>query len=179
MDCAADHRSISLGRSDTTVPDPRPRCGLRCGRHPPIASHGHPGQADRAWLTVAKRLCRENDRNDLSGVRRPCHCTGRAAFAPDPEILRCLFQLGENTSLIEHGLPPTREITMPVGGEFVISAQFYEFAMDTFRRSSVCFSSNDLHSTVGRALANSAGVDHRASVMLVTLAQFGELRLVG
>jgi hypothetical protein len=39
------------------------------GRHPPITSHGHPRQADRPRLALAKRLRRKTDRIDSSRVR--------------------------------------------------------------------------------------------------------------
>ena len=39
------------------------------GRHPPITSHGHPRQADRPRLALAKRLRRKTDRINSSRVR--------------------------------------------------------------------------------------------------------------
>ena len=83
-----------------TLPDPRSRRDLRCCRHAPITSHGHPRQAHCPWLAVAELFCREADRIDPSRMRRPCHRIRRAAFAPSPKILCDLLQQRENAPLI-------------------------------------------------------------------------------
>jgi hypothetical protein len=44
--------------------DPGPGLHLWCGRHAPIASHGHPGQAYSTGLTLAEWPCRTADRID-------------------------------------------------------------------------------------------------------------------
>ena len=74
----------------------------RCG-HSPITSHGHPRQDHRARFTVAELICREDDRNDPSRVRRSCRRIGRAAFASDLKILRKLLQHRENAPVIGRG----------------------------------------------------------------------------
>src|SRR5260370_38736776 len=52
--CASDASLIRLapdsGLNLTGSKDPRPGSHLWCGRHTPIARHGHPGQAYRASL---------------------------------------------------------------------------------------------------------------------------------
>jgi len=69
-------------------------------RHTPIARHGHPGQAYRASLALAERLCRTANRIDPARVCGPHHCLGRGASASGPKILRRLLQLRQNASII-------------------------------------------------------------------------------
>ena len=78
----------------------RDRDAIRCYRHAPITSHGHPRQAHCPWLAETELSCREVDRIDPSRMRRPCHRTRRAAFAPSPKILCDLLQQRENAPLI-------------------------------------------------------------------------------
>ena len=52
---------------------------------------------------MAELICREDDRNDPSRVRRSCRRIGRAAFASGPKILRKLLQHRENAPVIGRG----------------------------------------------------------------------------
>jgi hypothetical protein len=72
-------------------PHPRSGSDLWQRRHTPIARHGHPGQAYRAILALAERLCRTADRIDQARVLGPHHCLQRGTSAPDSKIIRRLL----------------------------------------------------------------------------------------
>jgi hypothetical protein len=61
--CASNHRGIPLERG-SALHDPGSGWHLRCGRHTPIACHGHPGQTYCTGLTLAERL--------IGSIRRDC-----------------------------------------------------------------------------------------------------------
>jgi hypothetical protein len=60
--------------------------------HKTNPSHGHPGQAHRAGLALAKWLCRTADWVDPARVRRPFCGPGRGASAPHSANLCWLLQ---------------------------------------------------------------------------------------
>jgi hypothetical protein len=67
LDCPSTDRSLRLV-TDATIH--RPRSGLRLWRcrHPAASSNGHTGPADFAAVAMAKRICREADRFDPTGL---------------------------------------------------------------------------------------------------------------
>ena len=76
----------------------------------PIARHGHPGQAHRASLALAERLCRTTDRIDPARMPRPYRRLGRGSPAPDPASLCRLLQQDPNAPVIGQrcaGLSPS------------------------------------------------------------------------
>ena len=72
--------------------DPRPRLRLWLDRKAPRLRHGHPGQTDRAPLTMAERFRRAPDWVHPSRMPGPDHCLRRGASAPDSALLRELLQ---------------------------------------------------------------------------------------
>src|SRR3954447_11159644 len=60
LDCPPDHGGISLGRC-ARLSDPRPGLRLWLDRKAPRLRDGHPGQTDRAPLTMAERFRRAPD----------------------------------------------------------------------------------------------------------------------
>ena len=91
LDCPPDHGGIPLGRC-TRLSDPRPRLRLWLDRKAPRLRDGHPGQTDRAPLTMAERFRRAPDWVHPSRMPGPDHCLRRGASAPDSALLRELLQ---------------------------------------------------------------------------------------
>ena len=74
----------------------------RC-RHPAASSNGHTGPADFAALAMAKRICREADRFDPTGLSRPCRCVRRTASPPPAQILPKILQRGSDAPIVAEG----------------------------------------------------------------------------
>ena len=80
-----------LGRC-ARLSDPRPRLRLWLDRKAPRLRDGHPGQTDRAPLTMAERFRRAPDWIHPSRMPGPDHCLRRGASATGLALLRELLQ---------------------------------------------------------------------------------------
>src|SRR6478736_3871030 len=98
MDRSASQRGLRVGagaglpRSRSRLSDLRPRLRLWLDRKAPRLRDGHPGQTDRAPLTMAERFRRAPDWVHPSRMPGPDHCLRRGASAPDSALLRELLQ---------------------------------------------------------------------------------------
>ena len=93
MDCSADHRGVSLGRS-ARVSRARPGRRLWRGCEATSTRAGHSGSTNRTALALAKWPCRAADRLGPTRVPRPCDRARRDAPSPDHVQVRRLLQPG-------------------------------------------------------------------------------------
>jgi hypothetical protein len=99
MDCASNHRGISLGLS-ATLPHPRPGSRLwLCRDATATTRNGYSGQTHRTSLALAERVCRKTDWVCSPRMSGPRHCFRRSPSAPSTALLRQLLQRHTNASI--------------------------------------------------------------------------------